>query len=251
MCWDTAGNVITDKAQILKRWVQYFVNLLNRTTQQSPEEDIERNDFRPTKEEIEEAIEKLKNNKAPGINSIQAALLKYGSQEFIQILQKLLELTWRKESIPNEWRNRIICPLHKRGDPLQCINYRGMTLLNTTYKVFSKILYAKLLPYAEKVLGNYKSGFQRGKSTLDLIHTLKQILEKTGELSIETHHLFINFSSAYDSINRYQLFAAMEEFRIPDKLVRLGKATMENSQCQVKVKSKLSDTLSYEWAEAR
>jgi sorting nexin-29 len=66
---------------------------------------------------------------------------------------------WRKESIPNEWRNRIICPLRKRGDPLQCINYRGITLLNTTYEVFCKILYAKLLPYAEKIIGNYQSGF--------------------------------------------------------------------------------------------
>jgi hypothetical protein len=85
--------------------------------------------------------------------------------------------------------------------------------------VFSKVLYAKLLPYAEKVIGNYQSGFRRGKSTLDPIYILRQILEKIGEFSIETHHLFINFSSAYDSINRNQLFAAMEEFRIPDKLV--------------------------------
>jgi hypothetical protein len=63
MCRDTAGNVILGKAQILKRWVQYFNDLLNRnvSTKQLPEEDIKINeDFRPTKEEIEEATEKLK-----------------------------------------------------------------------------------------------------------------------------------------------------------------------------------------------
>jgi hypothetical protein len=60
----------------------------NVSKQQPPDEDIERNeDFRPTKEEIEEAIEKLKNSKAPGIDSIQAEL-KYGSGEFIQTLKK-------------------------------------------------------------------------------------------------------------------------------------------------------------------
>jgi hypothetical protein len=78
MCRDTAGNFITGKAQILKRWVQYFDNLLNRnvSTQQLTEQDIERNeDFRPTKEETEEAIENLKNNKTPGIDSVQAELL--------------------------------------------------------------------------------------------------------------------------------------------------------------------------------
>jgi sorting nexin-29 len=111
-------------------------------------------------------------------------------------------------------------------------------LLNTTYNIFSKILYAKLLPYIEKVTGNYQSG-----SALNPIHTLRQILEKVGEFSIESHHLFINFSSAYDSINRNQLFAATEEFRIPDKIVRLVKATMENSQCHVRVQSELLDLL--------
>jgi sorting nexin-29 len=57
------------------------------------------------------------------------------------------------------------------------------------------------------------------------------------------HTLFIDFSSAYDSINRNQLFAAMEEFINPDKLARLVKAAMENIQCQVKVQTELSDPL--------
>jgi hypothetical protein len=53
------------------------------------------------------------------------------------------------EKMPDEWKTGIICPLYKEGDALQCANYRGIVLLNTTYKVFSKVLYLKLLPYAE------------------------------------------------------------------------------------------------------
>jgi hypothetical protein len=116
MCSDTSGSVITGKAQVLKRRVQYFNYLCNRniSIQQDPEEDIERNDdLKPTKEEIEEAIENLKNDKSPGIDSVQAELLCNGSEELINTLQKLLELIWRKERITN--------PLYNRGDPLQCI----------------------------------------------------------------------------------------------------------------------------------
>jgi hypothetical protein len=45
---------------------------------------------------------------------------------------------WINEEIPKEWVQGIIFPLHKKGDQLECANYRGITLFNVTYKVFSK-----------------------------------------------------------------------------------------------------------------
>jgi hypothetical protein len=36
-----------------------------------------------------------------------------------------------------------------------------------------------------------------------------QILENTKEFSIETHHLLIDFRSAYDAIKREELYSAM------------------------------------------
>jgi hypothetical protein len=59
----------------------------------------------------------------------------------------------------NELGIGIICPLLMKGDPMQCADYRGMTLLNTTYKVFSKIVYARLLHYAQNIISNYQLDF--------------------------------------------------------------------------------------------
>jgi hypothetical protein len=42
-------------------------------------------------------IDKLKNNKASGIDKIQAELLKYGGQNLILFLQKLLDPVWIME----------------------------------------------------------------------------------------------------------------------------------------------------------
>ena len=124
---------------------------------------------------------------------------------------------------------------------MQCKNYRAIKLLTTTYKVFAKILHLRLKPYAEKILGSYQSGFRQGKSTIDQIFTLRQILEKTKEFNIETHHLFIDFRSAYDSVKRKELYIAMREFEIPEKLIRLTKMTMEKSQNSVKIQTDITD----------
>jgi hypothetical protein len=67
----------------------------------------------------------------------------------------------------------------------------------------------------ENNIGAYQGGIRPGKSTINQIFTLRQILEKTTEFEIGTHHLFIDFKSAYDSINREQLYMAMRDLRHP------------------------------------
>jgi len=43
-------------------------------------------------------------------------------------------------------------------------------------KNLANILYVKLVPYAEKIIGKYQRDFQRGRSTVDHISTMRQIL---------------------------------------------------------------------------
>ena len=55
-----------------------------------------------------------------------------------------------------------------------------------------------------------------------------------------TYHLFIDFKAAYDSIARVKLYDAMSSFGIPAKLIRLGRMTMTNVTCQVRMDGNLS-----------
>jgi sorting nexin-29 len=103
---------------------------------------------------------------------------------------------------PKDWEEGIICPIFKKVDILKCANYRGITLLNTYYNIFSNILSEWIKPCAERITGNYECGFRTGKSTSDQIHALTQILEETVEFNTSTFHLFIYFKSAYDSIKK-------------------------------------------------
>ena len=51
----------------------------------------------------------------------------------------------------------VICPIQKKNDQMDCNNYRGISVLNTTYKLFSK----RLKPFIDEALGEYKIGFRR------------------------------------------------------------------------------------------
>jgi len=144
------------------------------------------------------------------------------------------------EEITKECLQGIICPLRKRGDQLECANYRGIALLNATYKVFSNILYARLLPHVESKLGHYQAGFRRKKIRryIRILHC-ENFLEKIKEFRIYIYLLFIDFKSVYDSVDRKKMYVAMNGINIPQKLIRLLKM-MSNMKSQIKIQSTLS-----------
>lgn len=50
-------------------------------------------------------------------------------------LHHLLQQIWDAECMPKEWKQSIICPIHKIGDRKDGNNYRWISLLNTAYKI--------------------------------------------------------------------------------------------------------------------
>jgi hypothetical protein len=66
--------------------------------------------------------------------------------------------------------------IHKKGDKTDCNNYRGISVLSTSYRILSNILLAKLTPYADEIVADHECGFQCNRSTPDQIFYIRQIL---------------------------------------------------------------------------
>jgi hypothetical protein len=160
----------------------------------------------------------------------------------VDALHEVIQEAWTSETLPRSWTEGVLCPVYKKGDKLDCKNYRGICLLYVTYKVFAKILYDRLLPYANVAVQYYHAGFQSGKSTTEQLFALRQILEKCNEFNIKTHHLFIDFKAAYDTIIRNEDYVGMSELNFPTKLIRLTKATLTIVTCCVKIRNDGSES---------
>jgi hypothetical protein len=73
-------------------------------------------------------------------------MIKYRVKEVRYFIFKVCQKMWLVEQIPRSWKEAVITPLHKKGDKTNCSNYRGISLLNTVYKVFSNVLLSRLTP---------------------------------------------------------------------------------------------------------
>jgi len=134
----------------------------------------------PSAFEFEWVTGKLKSHKSPGIDEIPAELIKAGGGTICGEINKIITSIWKKEKLPEEWKESIIVPIHKKEDKTDCNNYRGISLLPTTYKILSNILLSRLTPYAKEIIGDHQSGFRRNRSTIDHIFCIRQIVEKKG-----------------------------------------------------------------------
>jgi hypothetical protein len=181
-------------------------------------------------------------HKSPGIDQIPAELIKAGGRIIRSEIHKLIISIWNKEELPEEWKESVIVTIYKKGDKTDCSNYRGISLLSTTYKILSNILLSRLTPYAEEIIGDHQCGFRRNRSTTDHIFSICQILEKKWEYNQAVRQLFIDFKKAYDSVRREVLHNILIEFCIPMKLVRLIKLCVSETYSRVRVGKHLSDT---------
>jgi hypothetical protein len=107
----------------------------------------------------------------------------------------------------------------QEGRKADCSNYRGISLLSTTYKMLSNILLSVLSLYTD-IIWDHR-GFRRNRLTTDqILFWIRQILEKKWEYNEIVHQLFVDFKKAYYSVRSEVLYNILTELGVPMKLVR-------------------------------
>lgn len=207
-------------------WYTHFVAQLEGSAEKSVNIFTSRHMQEPISEisieEVRRQINLLKKHKAPGEDSIQNEAWIYGTDAQIESLTNVLNRIWMGEGFPENWKKGIIIPIHKKGDRHLAKNYRGITLLDTAYKIYVMLLTEKLLFEVEdkNIVPDNQAGFRKGKSAIDNVYILNYVIQK--EISKEQgrlYALFADLKAAFDTVNRQKLFAMMNHLGIAENLV--------------------------------
>uniref|UniRef100_A0A8D8XXM4 Craniofacial development protein 2 n=1 Tax=Cacopsylla melanoneura TaxID=428564 RepID=A0A8D8XXM4_9HEMI len=243
-------NVVVTEDQ-LQIWAEYFKELLNRDMPDSNviggndevllECDPRINSNPPSRSEIIKAVKDLKNGKSPGIDNIPPEVLKACPETTAAMLQPLLEEIWHKETLPEDWQTGLLVKIPKKGDLTLCGNWRGITLLSIPSKILTKIILYRIQNVVDENLRKEQAGFRRNRSCVDMINTLRIIIEQSAEYQAPLYLTFVDFEKAFDSLSRDAIWKALHKFKIPQKLINIIKATYDNYSCRVIHEGKVSD----------
>src|ERR1700678_4128484 len=98
--------------------------------------------------------------------------------------------------------------------------YRPISLLNTLYKVYTTFLHEQLKEHMTKndLMAKVQYGFAKGKSTLEPIMTVINVLEDARARSKPVWICLIDLKKAYDSVELWLIKQALEFYQVDNEL---------------------------------
>lgn len=72
--------------------------------------------------------------------------------------------------------------------------------MNNSFKIMSKVLANKLSPYMNEIILEPQIGFIKGRSIVDGIALVQEVINQCKKISAEGYLLKIDFKNAYDII---------------------------------------------------
>jgi hypothetical protein len=124
---DENGDLLADSHNILNRWKNYYSQLFNvHNVSDVSQIEVHMTESLapgPSHLEVEIANARLKKYKSPGSDQISAELIQAGGKMLLSMIYKLVKSLWNNEELPDQWKESIIIPFHKKGDKTDCNNY--------------------------------------------------------------------------------------------------------------------------------
>lgn len=191
--------------------------------------------------EISAAIRRLPRNKSPGPDTIvseayiTAATIKVtndlGQTEFERepstdlgkVILKLITKCWEDGRIPQSWNEALITSIPKKPNPADANDLRGISLLQTIYKLFTSILARRITNAAISSgrLSPEQAGFRPNESPVKqaiVVHELILQQLNKGKAAIG---IFVDLQKAFDSPSFKALLYKCEAFGIRGTLLKL------------------------------
>ena len=113
--------------------------------------------------------------------------------------------------MPQQWKFAIIMVLHKKKDPTECGNSRGLSLVAHAGKILLKIIARRLGEYCKHVgvLSEDQSGFRPNRSIIDMMLVIRRLQELAQKERVPLYICFIDFTKVYDSVDRILLWTVL------------------------------------------
>ena len=103
-------------------------------------------------------------------------------------------------------KRSVFIPIPKKGNAIECSNYRTIALISHASKFMLKILQARLQQYMNLELPYVQAGFRKVRGTRDQIANIRWIMEKAREFQKNIYFCFIDYAKAFYCVDHSKLW---------------------------------------------
>ena len=169
-----------------------------------------------TEKEVANAINQLKNDTAPGSDGLTSEFYKTFQKLLIPDLTEVFNNILLIGELPETMLEATIKLIYKKDDHKTIKNWRPISLLNTDYKILSKIIVNRLVPIMQNhILPQQNAGLP--KRRIENVHyNMQALMEMAEQKKDDLIIMTIDFEKAFDSISHHFIFETLEKLKIGD-----------------------------------
>ncbi|MCO5579926.1 hypothetical protein L7F22_033793 [Adiantum nelumboides] len=212
------GPPLTKGCDILDKVTQYYNDLLNVQPQNSEDRQsaihtlldtvnpcIERITADRLEQPIQEneiwyALQKLPNEKCPGICGLSKEFMISFWHDLKKIVCPLFNAVWISQCMDPALKQRIIKLIPKSTFPKSLAEWRPITMMGILYKILAKTIAIRITPELRKCIHPAQTGFIAGRSILDNILTVQIGIEHALVTNQDMVMFQIDFLKAFDTV---------------------------------------------------
>jgi len=220
-----------------------------------------------TEEDVEEALQMSENFRSPGMDGSTYELWKYLHQEYkkksldentntdtenekkqesfsiVKILTACFnDIQKYGVSESTDFSIGWMCPIYKKNDRNEISNYRPITILNSDYKILTKVLALRLAKVAPSLLHKSQAGFVPGRSIAEQTKLIEVMIDYAEASEQNGLIVALDQEKAYDKIAHDYLWKVLATFGFPEDFIALVKTLYQNAETTIMINGHLSST---------
>lgn len=236
-----------DKADI-------FAEHLEETFQPLPRQTAIENTFLTQKEDeldirpvtLKELKNEIKHNlnakKSPGYDLITGKIIKSLPEKCLKKLLHIINAAFRMKHVPQQWKIAEVIMIPKPNKPPnEKTSYRPISVLPSLSKLFEKLLLKRMKPLIEErhLLPSHQFGFREKHSTIEQVHRVTNVIEKTLENKKICSGIFLDVAQAFDRVWHRGLEYKLHR-DLPKQFYQILKSYIEGRYFRVKFEGEFS-----------
>ena len=178
-----------------------------------------------TEEDVIKCLKAIKPNKASGPDNIGGNVLKLCRESLAKILCNIFQQSLDNVKIPVLWKTSEIIPIPKKASPSCNNDYRPVALTSIMMKCLEKIVKNILCEQVKGHTDPYQFAYTKNRcvedATLCLIDYVLKHVDKsnTADHKHFTKILFIDFSSAFNTIQPHIMMQKLQTMHVNSNLI--------------------------------
>ena len=196
-----------------------------------------------TFEEVNTAINKLKNGKSPGLNGIPPEAYKAMNVATRRRVHGYVTAFFEGDADYEGWHASQCVPVPKSGNLSDPNKWRGVMLMDVCSKIFSSVMNGRAFRLLELHGTRFQFGGTPTLGCQDGLFTLKTLLNAHKNHDLPSFVAFVDLVKAYDTANHDLLLKVLEKYGAPPKFVAAIKTMYTDLKVVLKIDKEIAEIM--------